>query len=480
LRVVVVGGSAAGLSVGLLLARAGHQVTIVDQAALVPAPDVESAASAAVRVSAPQLVQPHAVLARGRQLLAERLPDALESMLLAGAVESRLVDQMPPTLGECAPEPGDDELSMLLTRRSTFDWALLRLATAQPGLTLLGSTRVSGLLAEAGRPPRVRGVTSTAGALEADAVVDASGRRSPIAGWLAAAGAAPVRRDAAECGLAYFSRHYRRRPGVPLPGPAATRLLMAFDEFTAGLWAADNGTMLFAVAPLTADHRFRTITDPDVFTAVLRTVPVFAAWLDVLEPSSGVYAMGGLHNTFRRLVVDGRPAVSGLYQVGDSVCTTNPTLGRGLTLALQGAVDLVDVLAGCGDPHEAALEVDRRVGQYVEPIYLDQARTDASRLAALRHVVFGAAPPTPPAQQAGRLEFGRLRMAAMIDPIALRRLFRLLGLLEMPESVYTDEKLAAHVTDVLSREAVPRPAQPSRAELLAALEQAPAPVGSAG
>jgi 2-polyprenyl-6-methoxyphenol hydroxylase-like FAD-dependent oxidoreductase len=469
MRIVVVGGGAAGLSSGLLLARAGHTVTVVDRALLAPAADVESAAAQAFRPSAPQVVQPHVVLARGRQLLAQRLPDVLDALLAAGAVESTLADELPPTLLDRSPRPGDEQLSMLMTRRSTFDWVLLHAAAGQARFTLSGGTTVTGLLAVPGPRPHVRGVVTDRAPIEADAIVDATGRRTPVAAWLAGLGARPVSSQAAECGLAYFSRHYRCRSGVPLPGPAASRVLMALDEFTAGLWAADNATMLFAVAPLVADHRFRAVTDPDVFNAALRTVPLFATWLDVLEPSSGVYAMGGLQNTLRRLVVDGSPVATGVYAVGDSVCTTNPTLGRGLTLALQNAADLVGVLAETGDPTAAALELDHRVGQHIEPLFRDQAETDAARLTELRHAVFGDPLPVLAAHAAERLDFARLRAAAQVDPIALRRFFRLFGMLEEPESVYADRKLVAHVDHVLRAADLPRPAQPTTAELEAAL-----------
>ena len=75
MRVAVIGGSAAGLFTALLLARAGHEAVVLDRDPLAPAPDAESAATAAFRTAAPQLVQPHVVLALCRELLLSRLPD---------------------------------------------------------------------------------------------------------------------------------------------------------------------------------------------------------------------------------------------------------------------------------------------------------------------------------------------------------------------------------------------------------------------
>jgi 2-polyprenyl-6-methoxyphenol hydroxylase-like FAD-dependent oxidoreductase len=470
MRIAIAGGSAAGLSAGLLLARSGHEVVVLDRDPLVPEPDVESAAAAAFRPSAPQIVQPHALLARARNLLRERLPDVFDALLAAGAVEAPLRDQFPPTLVDRAPKAGDEQLTMIMTRRSTFDWVLLRAAVAQPGLRLCGRTRVTGLSTTPGSPPQVRGLSTSVGDVPADAVVDATGRRSPVDAWLRTCGGAPSDQQAAECGLAYYSRHYRLRAGTALPGPAGTRLVAAFDEFTAGIWAGDNGTMLFAIAPLTADRRFRRLTDPDVFAAVLRTVPSFGPWLEVLEPITAVHAMAGLHNTMRRLVVDGVPVLSGLFAVGDSVCTTNPTLGRGIALALQECADLADVLGRSQDPVGAAIQLDRRISEQVLPFYADQVTNDAARLSALRHTVLGHPLADPAPRCSERVDFAQLRSAAMVDPLALRAFFRLLGMLDVPEVVYGDAVLAGHVQHVLgSSTELPRLPQPDRADLLLAL-----------
>ena len=402
MKIIVVGASAAGLLAALFLARAGHQVIVVEQDGFDVVADLESAAATAFRPAAPQIVQPHAIMARGRELLRDRLPDLYARLLAAGVTEAPLSAFMSPALADRSPRPGDERLGLLLTRRSTVDWVLRRTALHEPGIELRPA-RVLGLIAQPGEPPRVTGVRTGAGQIQADLVVDAAGRRSPLDRWLAEAGARPPATWRAECGLAYFGRHYRLRPGARTPGPAATRLVVALAEFTAVLFGADNGAMQLAVAPLAADHRFRTVRAPGVFTAVLRTIPAFAAWLEVLDPISPVYPMGGLHNTLRRLVAGGVPVVTGLHAVGDSVCTTNPTLGRGLTLALQGAADLAEVLAWCpGAPATQALALDDLIAEHVAPYYADQAAIDGRRLAMLRHAVFGTQPPDRAAPRTAR------------------------------------------------------------------------------
>ena len=367
LRIAVIGGSAGGLTAALLLARAGHAVTVLEVDHLEPAADVETAAAAGFRAAAPQIVQPHVLLTTFQEILRERLPDVDAGLRDAGAVEATLQSQMPPTLADRSPAPGDERL----------------------------------VLPDCPRRPRP--------------------------GW---------------------------SPGST-SSPSASG-------------GGDNATMQLVVAPLAADRRFAPARREAVFTAVLRTIPLYASWLDVMDPITDVVVMGGLHNTLRRLVVDGRPVVLGLHAVGDAVCTTNPTFGRGLSMTLHGAADLVDVLAAHPDDLAAqVLAMDRAVSEHVAPWFADQAVSDAARLAMLRHTVLGA--PSPPAPDPARVTFGQIRQAGQVDPVAFRAVWRLMGMIGRPSDAYDDPDLAARVRAALAAGAPPAVRQPTRAQLEAAL-----------
>lgn len=472
MKIVVIGGSAAGLAAAVVLGRLGHEVVVVERDSLEPAPDVETAAATAFRATAPQIVQPHTVLALCRQLLRERSPDVYRDLLHAGVVEAPLVTQMPPSLADRSAMPGDERFPLLVTRRATVDWVLRTVAAAEPGVTLRGRERATDLLAVPGDPPRVVGVRTERGEVAADIVVGAGGRRSPVDRWLVAIGARPAPMAWAECGLAYFSRQYRVRSRSNLPGSTMMRVVAPLDQFVVGIWGGDNNTMQLALAPLASDRRFRHARDPSVFTAVLRTVPLYAAWLDVMDPITEIGAMGGLHNTLRRLVVDGLPVVHGLHLIGDSLCTTNPTFGRGLSLTMQNVADLADTLNDHPDDlSEQAIAMDHRVTENVAPWYEDQATGDAALLARMRHTVLGAPPPPPPASATDRITFNDLRMAAPVDPIAFRAYFTIMGMLGRPDDIYRDPQLVARVQGVLATSGgAPRMPQPTSDELAAALD----------
>jgi hypothetical protein len=179
------------------------------------APPVD--APVTVRTGAPHAVHGHSLVARGAVELKRTLSDIYATLLPAGIGELDLIPNMPATIADRAPRDGDDDLVMPCTRRYTFDRVLVAAAEATPGIDLrfgVAATELR-LATDRGSPPRVTSV-ELAGAevLPADVVLDASGRRTRVPGWLGSQGLGlPL--EAEECGLVYFSRQYQIRAGLP-------------------------------------------------------------------------------------------------------------------------------------------------------------------------------------------------------------------------------------------------------------------------
>ncbi|MBX6342957.1 MAG: FAD-dependent monooxygenase, partial [Thermomicrobiaceae bacterium] len=338
-RIVILGSSVAGLLSAMQLARAGHDVTVIEReprAAVAP----PGGTLPAPRAGAPHAVQTHMLLGRAAAEIRQALPDVYAGLLAAGVVEFDLVEHMPASIADRARRAGDADLVALQTRRHTLDRVLVEAAEATPGLDLRFGVAPVGLqLVDDGRtPPRVTGVEVAGGErLVADIVIDASGRRTRVPSWLAAFGVT-LPSESWECGLVYFTRHYRIRPGIappPLNQIASARAMLPSLVI---LWVpADNGTAMLAEAVLTEDALLKRVHRADCFEAVARAVPAIEPWLSCADPMTEVFGMGALRNTLRRVVRDGRPLVRGLHLVGDAACTTNPTLARGLSLAAAGA-----------------------------------------------------------------------------------------------------------------------------------------------
>jgi len=463
MRVVVVGGGIAGLGTALACARSGHQVAILERDDT-PMPGDADAAFGWVRTGAPQVRHSHAFLARLRNLLRERAPDVLEALLAAGATEISFTANLPPTLTDTDPRPGDEELVAIACRRTTFEWVLRRLVLAEPGVELRHGVAAATLDAQPGAVPRVTGVDG----MPADLVVDARGPRSSSDDWLAAIGARPVREELHESGIVYFSRFYRVRPGVAPPaysGPTAADL----GYLKYAIFLGDNHTFSITYAIESHDEELRrALVDPNAFETLARGLVAVAPWRadGMADPLTDVHVMAGLRNRLRPLVDDDGPIVHGFVAVGDAAVCTNPLYGRGCSLALVHAFGLAEALAAHGtDLDGGARAFAGFTDRELVPWFRSAVLQDAQARAMQEEV-----PSEDPRAFMQAVFRDGLLPAMRTSPVVFRAFVRWFNLLVTPDRLMNDPEIVNAVLAAYQDRENHPPAPvlgPDRAELLA-------------
>jgi flavin-dependent dehydrogenase len=470
-EVVVVGASVSGLMAALALANRGVAVEVVDadpavddghegHDGLVDRGAPSEAGRRRARRATPQAGHSHAFLARSRALLAAEAPEVLEGLRAAGCRELALADHRPATVPRHTAPASDADLVVVAARRTTYEAVLRSAARRHAEIRLVAGRRASGLVVDLdGVVPHVRGVAFDDGApLAARLVIDASGRRTPMPGWLAEHG---VHLDdaAVECGITYLTRFYRRAPGTPeLPLNRGFAAGGSFDRYSCLVFPGDAGTFSVTFGVLPEDRSLRPLRDGAAFNAAVRTIPSLAPWVDTehSEAISEVRTMAALLNRIRQPAPDGRPAVLGWTAVGDAAATTNPAHSRGCTLGAVHAVAVADALV----EHDAAADLAEACAAVVEreqaPWVADSIEQDRQRLARWRPdrdtADAGGAGPAP-----GWLSNGEAYVAAQHDAYVWRRFTRLQQLFDRPRDVLADPRVVARVRAV---QAARRPSPP--------------------
>lgn len=316
---LVLGAGMAGLAVALFSARRGLRITLVER----DRPPVEGSADADFAVwerpGVPQRHHGHLFLARSTEILNEEAPDVFAAILARGAL--------------ALPLGPDEPLGPVLARRPVYEAALRRAAEREPGVTVISGAVVAGLTARGGAVPRITGARLADGrSLNADLVLDATGRASQAAKWLAAIGVRPPPAERHPCGFCYLTRHYRLGEGAPFP-TLELPLVAALDFADVAVFPADNRSFALSLVVASGDPLRRRLLVGELFDRFMSAVPLAAPWIAAGRPINRPYPLGRFVNCRRRLVDADGPLASGLILLGDSALGTSPTLGRGTSLA---------------------------------------------------------------------------------------------------------------------------------------------------
>jgi flavin-dependent dehydrogenase len=308
--------------------------------------------------------------------------------------------------------------------------------------------------------PHVVGVRTTSGEeLRADLVVDAMGRRTPSADWLAGMGARPAVLEEEDSGFVYYTRYFtgpqRPRRMAPALSPLGSISLVTLD--------GDNDTWSVTVFASTGDAPVKALRSADVFDRVIRACPAHAHWLDG-QPISDVLAMAGALDRYRRFVVDGRPVVTGLAAVGDSWACTNPSAGRGLSIGMIHAQQFRRVVADhLDDPAALASAWDEATEAAVTPYYRNQIAADRTRMAQMVALRTGA--PLPPPEPMSM----RFLTAAMRDADVFRALLEVNLCLALPQEVLARPAVRTRIDQLDPAASPPRVPGPDREQLVGLL-----------
>ncbi|MET0694796.1 MAG: FAD-dependent oxidoreductase [Propionibacteriaceae bacterium] len=358
MKFIVIGAGPTGLFLGISLARRGHRVTVVDRDSG-PGPD-----GTWTRRGVMQFEHAHAFRPQVTDALLAEMPDAYDSWLAAGA--------QPVSLEH--PQAGSVRMGTR-SRRVIFERALRDTALGQQGLEL----RVGHVDSVHDASGRAGGVVVDGVLLTADVVIDASGRSGRVT-----RGLGPRRGVGGSCGLAYVDRMYQLRPGAE-PGPLTNPLAWQadFDGYQVLLFLHERGMFSVVFLRPAADRQLHLLREQAAFEAACEAIPGLATWTDPTHAYAvtPVLPGGNMLNHYRGQTTDhGDLVLPGLFFVGDAVCTTTPTFGRGMATSLLQARELLRLIdLHRDDTVTAGLAFDAWCEQEMRPWVEDHLRLDEAQ-----------------------------------------------------------------------------------------------------
>lgn len=476
-RILIAGAGIAGLTAAMALAGDGRAITVLDRDP--PPPDLgpDRAFLEWERKGVTQLRHSHVFLGRLIKLIRERHPALWSALLEAGAREFTFRDALPPALREgYRPRPGDEDMSFLFSRRTTLELIMRRYAATLPGVRFRADTAIRGVLRDGAM---VTGLKVQHGdgveALDADSVIDATGRSTQFPEWLELEDTIA---DTSPAGILYFTRHYRLKDGKDEPtrdGPSGAGDL-GYLKF--GVFAADNRHFSITLAVPEIETELRTaILHPDTFDAICRMIPGTARWADAAraEPASKVFGMGNLQNVWRTLAPKGAPRVLNFYPVGDAALRTNPLYGRGCSTGAIQAHLLAEIFQSIADPAQRLIALENRTRRELRPFYDVMARQDSQAIRRARNERIPGYRPRLKGRIIKSFLEDAVGPASRSDIHVLRALMRAFHMLEHPTAWTRRASIMARVLKVwltpraLKRRAYLPPPGPSRADMLRAL-----------
>lgn len=416
---MVLGGGMGGLLTARVLAESFGQVSIVDRDALI---GVDRP-----RRGVPHARHAHALLARGQQILEELFPGLQAELIGAGIPAGDIAGNLRWYFNGRRLAPGNAELLSVSATRPQLEAHVRARVAELPNVDFMERFSINGLVTGAGG--RVTGVRvqsddfGIAATLDADLVVDTTGRGSRTPAWLEELGYGRPGEDKVKVDLAYTTRHFRLKDDPygtdlsinPVASPANPR--GAFFPKLA------DGSSQLSLTGILGDH---PPTDPEGFMAFAKTLAapeIFEAIQDA-EPLDDPVTFK-FPASVRRRYEQLRAFPAGLLVLGDAVCSFNPVYGQGMTVAALEAWTLRSMLAHGQVPD--ARRFFRRIARIVDASWTISAGADLGFPGVEGDRTFQV--------RMGNAYMSRLHAAAVNDPTVTAAFFRVAGLVDPPTAL---------------------------------------------
>ncbi len=358
-RVVIVGGSIAGMLAAAAVKEHVDSVEILETHELPTGPEP--------RTGVPQAAHIHWLQAGGAEAINFLLPGSIDLLMAAGAKRIPVTTDMVIFSPEGWYRRWQRATHYVITAsRDLTDFVVRDQVLKDPRVTVRTQAKVVGLLGDrdAVKGVRLRGADGTEAELPADLVIDASGRGSRLPQWLEQLGITGLAEEHVDSGMVYASRLYRApvpTRGWPVVGVQADPRLREPAK-AGGILPIDGERWHVSLMGGPGGEPTRAAEDFEPFARTLRH-PVMADLLEHAEPLGDVSVTHSTANRryyYERL----RARPDGLVVLGDSVATFNPVYAQGMSVAALGALALRDLLS-TGTTRDLAHRAQRAIARPV-------------------------------------------------------------------------------------------------------------------
>ncbi|MET7766647.1 FAD-dependent oxidoreductase [Streptomyces sp. NPDC005393] len=369
---IVLGGGWAGMLAAHVLARHLESVTVVERDVLPDGPRH--------RKGSPQARHVHVLWSSGARIVDALLPGTIDRLLDAGARRIGFHQDLVTLTSHGWQHRFPPRQFALMCTRPFLDWMVRDRILATGRVSVRQRAEILDLVGDAKRVTGVHVRDMDSGALEtleADLVIDASGRGSRLRHWLSGLELPPLDEDIVDAGIAYATRVYQAPPGAaagfPAVNVAADHRLRRPGRFGV-VYPQEDGTWMVT---LSCTRGAGLPTHDDDFLPYARTLrhPIVADLVSLAEPLTSVaVSRVGANRRLYPERLDTWP--EGLLVLGDALAAFNPIYGHGMSAAARAAAALDTELQGSGGDPGATRRAQRAISAAVDDPWIMAASKD--------------------------------------------------------------------------------------------------------